>query len=247
MLRILWRAFFMLADQIIQFYSGLHLPEAILPGNVSVMYSPGTGKTKADTVAFENFIRKYYRSEQKRIMLCGINPGRFGAGITGIPFTDPVKLRELNLPWSGPLVYEPSSAFVYKVIDSWGGPDLFYRYFYFSSVSPLGFTRLNDKGKHVNFNYYDHPDFILRLEPWIDQWMQTQLSWNLRKDICFCIGSGKNAKIMTSLNKKYQWFEHIESLPHPRYIMQYKFRELQSFVDLWKQSLIQYVSDVSRK
>ncbi len=30
-----------------------------------------------------------------RYLILGINPGRFGGGITGIPFTDPIRLQNI--------------------------------------------------------------------------------------------------------------------------------------------------------
>jgi hypothetical protein len=38
------------------------------------------------------FYRKYYNDQNRRHLILGINPGRFGAGITGITFTDPKRL-----------------------------------------------------------------------------------------------------------------------------------------------------------
>jgi len=51
----------------------------------------------------ESFFRKYFSDNNKRVFVFGINPGRFGAGLTGITFTDPVALAEFcgiqnNLP-----------------------------------------------------------------------------------------------------------------------------------------------------
>jgi len=33
------------------------------------------------------FYKKYYNDNNPRFLILGINPGRFGAGVTGIPFT----------------------------------------------------------------------------------------------------------------------------------------------------------------
>ncbi len=41
------------------------------------------------------FYDKYYNDDRGRVFIVGINPGRFGAGITGIPFTDPVVLEKI--------------------------------------------------------------------------------------------------------------------------------------------------------
>jgi hypothetical protein len=102
------------------------------------------------------FYRKYYDDHEPRHLILGINPGRFGAGVTGIPFTDPKRLVEkCGLAFQGKMEHEPSSVFVYDVIEAYGGAEAFYRKFYINSVCPLGFTKTSPAGKEVNCNYYD--------------------------------------------------------------------------------------------
>ena len=79
----------------------------------------------------KEFYRKYYGDNLKRVFLIGINPGRFGGGVTGIPFTDPVNLQEiLGIKNSFIKKNELSSQFIYSVIKKVGGPDLFFGSFY---------------------------------------------------------------------------------------------------------------------
>jgi len=40
------------------------------------------------------FYTKFYSDCKPRQLVLGINPGRFGAGATGIPFTDTRRLNE---------------------------------------------------------------------------------------------------------------------------------------------------------
>ena len=40
------------------------------------------------------FYKKFFNDHNKRILLFGINPGRLGGGLTGIPFTDPYHLEK---------------------------------------------------------------------------------------------------------------------------------------------------------
>ena len=42
----------------------------------------------------EAFFYKFYSDSNPRRMIFGINPGRFGAGTTGINFTAPKQLQE---------------------------------------------------------------------------------------------------------------------------------------------------------
>lgn len=221
----------MLADKILNFYQSLGIPSEITPKHVSILNPVNCNSSNQTQEATRYFYRKFYSDQNQRIILLGINPGRFGAGLTGIPFTDPKHLKQLGIPWNGSQTHEPSSVFIYNVIDAFGGADLFYKKFYFSSVCPLGFVKLNEKNKPVNFNYYDDAAFTKSLEPLIVQWLQEQIQWGLRSDICLCIGAGKNYKVLTDLNKRHGIFENIECLPHPRYIMQYKYKEKQDYLN----------------
>jgi len=71
-------------------------------------------------------------------------------GITGIPFTDPVKLEVLGIANDFQKKRELSSDFVYQMITAFGGANKFYQTFYISAISPLGFTK-----DEKNLNYYD--------------------------------------------------------------------------------------------
>ena len=41
----------------------------------------------------KKFYNEFFYDNNKRILLFGINPGRIGGGLTGIPFTDPYHLK----------------------------------------------------------------------------------------------------------------------------------------------------------
>jgi hypothetical protein len=40
-----------------------------------------------------------------------------------------------------------------------------------------------------------------------------------------------------SSNEKYNWFGKIDVLPHPRFIMQYKRKDLQHYIQLYFKTL----------
>ena len=42
----------------------------------------------------ERFYTKYYSDTSPRTLLLGINPGRYGASLTGVGFTDPVLMEQ---------------------------------------------------------------------------------------------------------------------------------------------------------
>ncbi len=175
----------------------------------------------------EQFYQKYYNDKKKRTIILGINPGRFGAGLTGIPFTDPVKLEEdCGIANNLKKQRELSADFIYKMIYAFGGIQEFYDQFYFGSVSPLGFTR---DGK--NLNYYDDMNLQQSLLPFILESIEAQLAFGLNRKVAYCLGEGKNYKFLKQLNQRHQFFDLVIPLSHPRFIMQYRRKTVDRYVD----------------
>src|ERR1700741_607465 len=140
------------AKRVLDYYGNLNLPQK-LPGDVVAM-NPYKNPEVKDYV--RQFLYKFFSDNRKRVLVFGINPGRFGGGITGITFTDPVALEKFcGIPNTLPKRREVSSEFMYEFIQHWGGPAKLYKDFFFTSVSPLGFVK-----NGINFNYYDHPIFL---------------------------------------------------------------------------------------
>jgi hypothetical protein len=178
-----------------------------------------------------SFYRKYYNDNHKRHLILGINPGRFGAGLTGIPFTDPKRLKEkCGIEFTGHLAHEPSSVFVYEVIKAFGGEEAFYNRFYINSICPLGFTSLGKNGKKVNYNYYDSKDLTQSVFDFIIANIQKQIGFGVHTDICYCLGTGKNEKFLLEINNQFGFFKKIIALEHPRYIMQYKSKSKEEYI-----------------
>lgn len=177
------------------------------------------------------FYRKYYADNTPRVFALGINPGRFGAGTTGIPFTDPIRLQEAcGIENDLPKKSELSSVFIYSFIDHCGGPDAFYRAFFFSAVSPVGFTK-----DGLNFNYYDDPRLLRRLEPFIVESLYRQLDIGARRDVAIILGTGKNRKVFEALNREHGFFKETLCVDHPRFIMQYRRRRLAEYLERYQQ------------
>ena len=218
------------AQKVIDFNTNL-LFDAPLPPGISVMnpFRENACAIPASTA----FYRKYYDDHRLRRIILGINPGRFGAGRTGIPFTDPKRLAEccqIHIA-DCPSAHEPSSVFVYEVIAALGGETAFYRDWYINSICPLGFTSNGKNGRQKNFNYYDHPDLQRAALPFMLESLQRQLAFGIRRDACFCFGMGKNAVFIEKLNDRYGFFEKIVPLEHPRYIAQYKWKERREYIN----------------
>jgi hypothetical protein len=210
-------------ELIMDFYYSL-TPDFDVPDGVEIM-NPFENHSTAE--AANRFYQRFYHDRRPRIFLFGINPGRFGAGVTGVPFTDPIRLQEVcgieNVFDKKP---ELSSEFIYAIIEEYDGPEHFYKDFFISAVCPLGFTR---DGK--NLNYYDDKELEEAAEPFIVRSIGKQLEIFDSQTKCFSLGNGKNFKYFQKLNKKHHFFECITPLPHPRWVMQYRRKKMKYFVN----------------
>lgn len=93
------------------------------------------------------FWRTYYGSAVPRVVLCGINPGRHGAGKTGIPFLDFQSLVQL-ISGIDRHDSERSAGFFFQVVRQFG-VEAFFHSFYVTNVASVGFCR---EGKNLNYN-----------------------------------------------------------------------------------------------
>ena len=219
----------MFAEAVIQFFKGLEY-KGSLPYGISVM-NPFLDNPEIIPVVSQ-FYHKFYNDCNQRYLILGINPGRFGAGVTGIPFTDSKRLSErcgLSIP--GLNTFETSSVYVYEMIDAFGGVEKFYNKFFISAVCPLGFTAISSKGKSVNYNYYDDRKLTEAVMDFIINSLTKQLEFGIERDSCFCLGTGKNFKFLVQLNNELKLFDRIVPLEHPRYIMQYKTKQKHSYIN----------------
>ena len=219
------------AEQVISFCDELEY-KGSLPEGISIM---NPFKNNPEIIPA---ISQFYNDNSLRYLIMGINPGRFGAGVTGIPFTDSKRLKEncgLSIP--GLNTFETSSVFIYEMIDAYGGPEKFYSKFYISSVSPLGFTTENLNGKNVNYNYYDSNKLTEAVIDFIIESINKQLDFGIYRDICFCLGTGRNYRFLLRLNAEHRLFHKIVPLEHPRYIMQYKSKQKHLYIKKYLENL----------
>jgi hypothetical protein len=226
-----------LADRIIEFNNSLEFNDP-LPNGISIM-NPFKQNDQILPISTA-FYRKYYSDNHPRHLILGINPGRFGAGVTGIPFTDTKRLIDpCGISYTGKSTHEPSSVFVYEVIEAYGGPEAFYSHFYINSVFPLGFTISDGSGKETNYNYYDSKELTAAVYDFGVESLRKQLAMGLETDICYCFGSGKNEKFIRALNEKYGFFKELIALEHPRFIMQYKSKSKTEYIDKYLRAFAQ--------
>ncbi len=216
------------ATRILDFYRNVDF-DGELPDNIHLLNPYKENLEIRDSV--DQFYNKYYNDEKPRHLILGINPGRLGAGATGIPFTDTKRLQDIcKIPVIGKTTHEPSSVFVYEMIDAFGGPELFYGHFYINSVCPLGFVKKSGE-KLVNYNYYDSQLLTSVVSQFIIENIGHQIDIAEKADVCFCLGAGKNFQYLNKINQKHLFFNEIVPLEHPRYIMQYKSSFKQRYID----------------
>lgn len=203
------------ANQMLRYYQALQIPG--LPDGVEPLLPFENAETWS---VMQTFYQRFYNDTNPRILLMGINPGRLGAGITGIGFTDPVRLADdCGIENSFNRTSEPSSTFIYDVIRAFGGAEKFYQYFHFSSVCPIGFVH-----NGINFNYYDTPELVKATTPIVTDNLKYQSQMPVQTEMLFSIGKGKNFKFLKTVNTELEVFGKIEALPHPRWVMQYQYK-----------------------
>ncbi|VAW28661.1 hypothetical protein MNBD_BACTEROID07-610 [hydrothermal vent metagenome] len=210
------------AEKTLMFYRQL-APDKKMPDGVEILNPYSRPETMA---ACEAFYTKFYNDHKNRRIIFGINPGRFGAGVTGIPFTDPIRLEKAcGIPNNFDKKAELSSQFIYLLIENMGGVSPFYQHYFIGAISPLGFVK---NGK--NFNYYDDRLLERSLKSFIIKNMVRQVALGINTDKCFCLGNGKNYIYLQRLNDELKIFNEIIPLPHPRWVMQYRRKQLQNFL-----------------
>lgn len=217
------------ASRMYRFYTGLEAPR--VPRGIHVM------NPYADRVARRyvgDFLDRFYSDNAPRLLAFGINPGRFGAGVTGVTFTDPVVLADVcGIPNPLPRRRELSSEFVYQVIERMGGIRAFTKRCFLTAVSPLGFTRAE-----VNLNYYDVPTLARACTPFIERSVERQIAIGGRRDRAVVLGAGKNLEFLQRLNDRHGWFGRLDALDHPRFIMQYRRKRVEEYVARYVEALV---------
>ncbi|MCO6465169.1 MAG: DUF4918 family protein [Bradyrhizobiaceae bacterium] len=182
------------------------------------------------------FCKQYYHGNQERLGIWGINPGRFGAGITGLSFTDPHALTtQLSIATTLTGKRELSAEFIGKVIDAYGGPTKFYADVHLGALSPLGFVK---DGKNINF--YDDPSLAKKIVPFIDQAVRTIGSFGLKRSHALLLGSGSLQRYArTYLTDLFDGVTLV-ALDHPRFIMQYRRSKIDDYVKQYVEAIAVY-------
>ncbi|MEX1132586.1 MAG: uracil-DNA glycosylase family protein [Flavobacteriales bacterium] len=229
----------MLADRLLPHVLQFSLKDTKLPKGIGVL-DPFNGPNAEEVRRIVTlFHHKYYSDNKPRTLMLGINPGRLGAGSTGLSFTDTKRCEsDLGIAVNGLRTHEPSSDFFYRMISAAGGAEDFYSKVYVHAVCPLGFVKEQANGTAINLNYYDDKALEKAVTPFVENWLRTLAKCGLRTDTVLCIGTGKNAAYFSKLNERLGLFERIIALEHPRYVMQYKARSMELYIDKYLAALV---------
>ncbi|GAB3254676.1 hypothetical protein GCM10027347_15270 [Larkinella harenae] len=221
------------ADRAIPYYLNLTEPSQ-LPTGVGAL-NPYRQPDVARIV--RAFYGTFFSDEKPRVYVLGINPGRFGAGVTGISFTTPQNLKQYcGIDNDLPPTPELSSRFIYQIVEAFGGARDFYGRFFLSSLYPLALVK---GGK--NYNFYDDKATTATLWPDMVASLHQQLTFGCNRNVAVCLGR-KNEAFLKKLNQEHGFFGRIVTLDHPRYILQYRSRDIESYVDKYVTTLADCVA-----
>ena len=169
------------------------------------------------------FWSTYYPKDLPREVICGLNPGRLGAGLTGVPFTDFFSLSKW-LPGIKRNDSEASAQFFFQVVQA-VGVEAFFKRFYVTNVSAVGFLKA---GK--NLNYHDLPQAALEVvECNFHEEMRTVAPTRV-------IALGRHA--YASVKKNVPTDVEVSYLAHPSWIMTYRRRETDAWVQRYIDTLM---------
>jgi hypothetical protein len=209
------------SDKAIKYFCKLKSPETA-SGSIKIINPYESAGIKS---IVRKFYSKYYNDNNDRIFIIGINPGRFGGGLTGISFTDPVALREHCLIENNfGNRNELSSTFIYSVAKHFGGTKKFFSRIFLTALYPFAIIK---EGK--NYNYYDDISLFNLLRNEIVENINKQISFGASRELAVLLGK-KNADYFLPINKEYKFFKKITVLEHPRYIMQYKLKQIDGYI-----------------
>lgn len=97
-------------------------------------------------------------------------------------------------------------------------------------MSPLGFMH-----GEKNLNFYDSAELQSALTTTIQHWILQQVSFGLRQDTTVVLGTGKLKTFFEQYVHAECGFDSVVFLEHPRFIMQYRRKHVDSYVEKYVQ------------
>lgn len=168
----------------------------------------------------KRYYEKYVSKNKPKIVLCGINPGRFGAGLTGIPFIDFKSLSKM-LNDINRTETEQSAQFFFRVIEKIG-KERFYQNCYVTNISKFGFA---EQGKSRNVNYYDLPKNTQR---WLLDRFCEEMNF-INPNIIIPLSQNVEHSLNLLKDEGKLSFNIGERINHPSWVMTYRKND----EDIW--------------
>jgi hypothetical protein len=88
-----------------------------------------------------------------------------------------------------------------------------------------------------NHNYYDSAELFNTLTPHIVEALKKQVSFGAVRKYAVSLGK-KNFDYLNKINDEYRFFEEVRFVEHPRYIMQYKLKAIDLYLDKYRNIFI---------
>lgn len=224
-----------IADKVIAFNRQLQYAGP-LPSGFGVM---NPFKENPETMEImTQFYYKFYNDNKRRKFLIGINPSRHGAGLTGVPFTDTKRLDTVcGIKMKSAYSHEPSSVFLYEMIQEYGGAQNFYSNIYINSPFPLAIVQRAANGNWLNANYYDDRALFEAVKPFMVKSLKQHIQIGVHTDKAYVLGK-KNLSFLEKINKEEKLFRELICLEHPRYIQQYKSKDKAVYIEKYLAALL---------
>jgi len=208
------------SQRVLAFYETLDKFRWVTP-DVAVL-SPLNDEKRTEAV--RAFYEKFFSDNDPRVYWLGINPSRVRRTSTGVPYTDGFALETFcGIENDFDKRRELTSDFFYRFVEAYGGSAAFYKRHYPGAAFPLSILR---KDKYCNYYDRDLPAEFSESVPGLLK-QQAEIG---SAGVLIIIGSGDNARILGRLNDELKLFNVVHVVEHPRYIMQYKSADLDSYV-----------------
>jgi len=183
-------------------------------------------KNKENVIKFDNY---YINKNKPKIVLCGLNPGRLGAGLTGIPFIDFNSLSQM-LPNIERFDKENSANFIFKIIQRFGF-EYFYEKFYITNISKYGYYKIGS-GKNINY-----PDLPIQVQDWLYEKFIDEMK-SLNPDVIIPLSESVENSLKKLKSQGSLPYQIGERLNHPSWVMTYKKKEMDIWLDKYEKRLI---------
>ena len=208
-------------DRVLAFYDALVAFEWA-SADIALL-SPVSASARREALA--TFCRSFYNDNSRRVFWLGINPSRVRNTSTGVPYTDGYALENYcNIHNDFSKSRELTADFFYRFVAAFGGPERFFSRHYAGAAFPLSVLR---KDRYCNWYDSGLPETIASSVPDLIE-KQVEMGSN---GVLVVIGSGHNAKHLIRINTETNLFRKVLVVEHPRYIAQYKSKEIMRYVD----------------